>query len=190
MSKVIKVKNPVLIDRFFGYIQDTLSGKLEWLDVAYPKAERVQKKNGQTGKRYYQPVVYLEGNDYDSLLPDDRRGNYSFFILDDPQDYTQHTGMPGEVSGSCSLVFWFDYEKVFGEKDLHSKDEVKLQVLEALREARIIGGKLKVLRFWDQSENVFKGFGLDEVENQYLTHPFGGFRIECKYIIEEDCLIV
>jgi hypothetical protein len=40
---------------------------------------------------------------------------------------------------------------------------------------------------YQTAENVFDGYTLDEVDNQYLMAPFAGFRLTGEMIIDEEC---
>ena len=83
------IPNPVLIDRVLGNIQTGLMDNVDWLDVAFGRAQRIAKVI--QGKRYYTPNVYAGGtewrgdNDYIDVSPDANIGNFSFFWIDDPQ---------------------------------------------------------------------------------------------------------
>ena len=67
------IPNPVLIDRVLGNIQTGLMDNVDWLDVAFGRAQRIAKVI--QGKRYYTPNVYAGGtewrgdNDYIDVSP-------------------------------------------------------------------------------------------------------------------------
>ena len=56
------IPNPVLIDRVLGNIQTGLMDNVDWLDVAFGRAQRIAKVI--QGKRYYTPNVYAGGTEW------------------------------------------------------------------------------------------------------------------------------
>ena len=42
---------------------------------------------------------------------------------------------------------------------------------------------------YELAENVYRGFTLDEIDNQFLMHPFGGFRFEGVLSVNQPCNI-
>jgi hypothetical protein len=48
-------------------------------------------------------------------------------------------------------------------------------------------GSFTVQRIYERAENVFDGFTLDEVDNQFLMSPFAGFRFYGEMIVTNDC---
>jgi hypothetical protein len=40
---------------------------------------------------------------------------------------------------------------------------------------------------YERAENVFEGYSLDEVDNQFLMQPFAGLRITGELIVDEEC---
>lgn len=181
--KAITRDNPVLIERLFNDVQQALIDGLDWLDLAYGKAERVIQRT-QRNERTYIPAWYLDGMDYDNLLPDDRKGNYAFFTVEDNMSVEAAQGRPARISGQCSLIVWLDQRTLTNEWD---KEHARNSVISILTALNTDSGHLQVQSVFERAESVFSGFTLDEVENQYLTYPYCGFRFVCQYSIRQDC---
>ena len=180
--------HPYLYDKVIGEIQEALKANLPWLEVAYGRCERLVKTID--GKRYYTPNVYLGKDQYESLLPDDRRGCYSFFVMSEPQNVSQLVQTEVRLKCPFSLVMWVDMrtvEKVMNLPDERNTEYIKEQVLGILGGALTRKGSITIESVYERAENVFQGFTLDEVENQFLMSPFAGFRFYGTMIVTNDC---
>ena len=77
------IKNPVMLDRVIGEIQNGLVENLPWLDAAFGRSQRLTKM--MNGKKIITPNVYCGGwnghgeNDYIETSPDAKNGNFSCF---------------------------------------------------------------------------------------------------------------
>lgn len=189
------IPGAVMLDRVLGEIQQGLADGLPWLDAAFGRAQRIVRITAD-GKRLTLPNVYCGGwrghgpNDYIEVSPDSHIGNFSFFLVDDPQTldtdiWARHIRTP------FSLVVWFDLRKVYGEETNRNIEFLKAQVLRLL-EGRdgwtLSDGRVTIGRIFEQNENIYRGFSLQEVDNQYLMHPYGGFRLEGTLEYDELCL--
>lgn len=179
---------PYLFDKVIGELQDVLKARLPWLTAAYGRAERLVKM--VDGKRIYTPNVYRGNDQYEVLLPDDRRGCYSFVVLGEPQELMNMMQMEVRVKTPFSLIVWVDMrrvEKKMGLPDQRNTEYVKEAVLSVLETAFLKKGVVTVQRIYQRAENVFEGFSLDEVDNQFLMSPFAGFRFQGEMIATNDC---
>lgn len=180
--------HPYLCDKVIGDLQDILAAKLPWLEVAYGRCERLVKIID--GKRYYTPNIYKGKDQYESLLPDDRRGCYSFFVMAEPQEVQQMVQVEIRVKYPFSLVVWFDMrtvERVMNLPDERNTEYVKEQILSVIDSANTRRGSISIEKIYERAENVFQGFTLDEVDNQFLMSPFAGFRFTGYMKVTNDC---
>ena len=188
------IRDAVMLDRVIGEIQMGLVENLPWLDVAFGRAQRLAKMQG--GKRIVTPNVYCGGwkghgyNDYIEVSPDAKIGNFSFFDVDDPQ--TIDVGAwAREVRTPFGLVFWFDLTRVYSQPDNRNVEALKAQILRFLAGRmrwHLSDGRIAVARIYDRAENIYKGFTLSEIDNQYLMHPFAGLRFEGTLEFAELCV--
>lgn len=179
---------PYLFDKVIGELQDVLKERLPWLTAAYGRAERLVKM--VDGKRIYTPNVYRGNDQYEVLLPDDRRGCFSFVVLGEPQELMNMMQMEVRVKTPFSLIVWVDMrrvEKKMGLPDQRNTEYVKEAILSVLETAFLKKGVITVQRIYQRAENVFEGFSLDEVDNQFLMSPFAGFRFQGEMIATNDC---
>lgn len=174
-----------LFDRVIQGLQDAL-GELTWLDHIFGRSERLVVM--KDGRRRYTPNVYAGGNEYIQLLPDNSSlGNYCFFILDEPQAVTVPMGLQNRVKAPFSLVLWVDMRTVGESADDRNTEHIKEQVIKVIRRAWLRHGSVTVERIYERAENVFDGYSLDEVDNQYMMAPFAGLRLTGEMIIDEEC---
>jgi hypothetical protein len=66
---------------------------------------------------------------------------------------------------------------------------VKEDILLALQDIHIRKGWIRVSRIYERAENVFAGFTLDEVQNQFMMAPYAGFRFYGQMTTTNDCMI-
>lgn len=188
VDRVPMRQNPKLFDRVIQDIQRGLADRLPWLDYSFGRAERLVKEID--GRRYYTPNVYTGRGDYELVLPDSVKfGNYSFFVLDEPQDVTHPTQQEVQISTPFSLIVWVDMRKVGDEYRERNTESVKEDILLALQDIHIRKGWISVSRIYERAENVFAGFTLDEVQNQFMMAPYAGFRFYGQMTTTNDCMI-
>lgn len=186
-----------MLDYAIGQIQQGLTQNLKWLDVAFGRAQKLAKVL-PTGRRIATPNVYCGGwnghgpNDYIEVSPDSHIGNFCFFWIDDPQtiDWVRNSEMTQRAP--FSLIFWLDLRKVFGNTTTRNTEFLKAQILEVLngRAGWIMrNGSIVINQCYEQAENIYRGFNLDEVDNQFLMHPYCGFRFDGEITIDMPCIL-
>ena len=176
---------PYLFDRAIQGLQDAL-GELSWLNHIFGRSERLVKM--KDGRRYYTPNVYYGRNNYISLLPDNRvLGNYCFFVMEEPQTVSVPMAAQNRLRAPFSLIVWVDMRTVGANKDDRNTEKLKEQVLKTVRRAWLRHGAVTMERIYERAENVFNGYSLDEVDNQFLMSPYAGFRLTGEMFIDEEC---
>lgn len=186
IERIPIIENPVLLDQVIAQIQKGLAENISWLDYAFGKAERLVKMQGN--KRVYSPNVYAGGNEYFPVSPDSQIGNFCFFTIDDPQTVEWLPKIRGSISVNFGLIFWFDYRRVFSGQSVRNLEAIKAQILKTLNGGFMIrSGRLEIEKIEERAENIYKGFTLDEVDNQFLMAPFGGLRFNGKLTVNEGC---
>lgn len=183
-----------MVDRIIGKIQEGLAANISWLDVAFGRAQRLIKVID--GKRWITPNVYCGNvvgkgkNDYIEVTPDSHIGNFSFFVLEDPETLKWNPGQQTEFKAPFSLIFWFDLRRVYNSATNRNTERLKAEILHVLngRAGWLLNdGRITINRCWESAQNIYRGFTLDETDNQFLMHPFGGFRFEGVLEFDEIC---
>ena len=187
------IQNPVMLDRVIKEIQIGLIENISWLDAAFGRAQRLTKM--MHGKRIIVPAVYCGGwrgrghNDYIEVSPDSKIGNFSWFEIEDPQ--TIDAGpWAREIKTPFSLIVWFDLTRVYNSPNKRDTESLKAQILHVLNGRtgwHLDNGRVLVNRIYERAENIYRGYTLSEIDNQYLMHPYAGFRFEGILEFEELC---
>lgn len=187
------IEGAVMLDKVLAEIQQGLVDGVKWLDVAFGKCQRLTKV--QDGRRIVTPNVYCGGwmghgaNDYIEVSPDARIGNFSFFVAEDPQTIEAGPWVR-TIQAPFALVVWFDLWRVYKSETNRNTEKLKADILRVLGGRNgwaLTAGHIEINRIYEQAENVYRGFSLSEVDNQFLMHPFGGFRFEGTLIYDEEC---
>lgn len=185
MERVPIKSHPALFDRVIGYVQTGLADNLPWLNFAFGKAERLVKN--YNGKRVYSPNLYAGKNEYELITPDSGIGNYCFFTLDEPEDVSWEVGDRTIVEAPFSLIVWVDMRTI-EQDDERNTEAVKQDILRTLNgKLWMKEGRITINKIWEKAENIFKGFTLDEIDNQFLMQPYCGWRFEGILEAFTDC---
>ena len=178
------IPNPVMLDAVIGEIQTGLTDNISWLDAAFGRSQRLTKM--MNGKRIVTPNVYCGGwnghgpNDYIEVSPDSKIGNFTFFEIEDPQTIT-----PGpwarEIKTPFGLIVWVDLTRVYNTDVNRNTERLKADILHVLNGRagwHLTNGRIVVSRIWERVENIYKGYTLSEIDNQFLMHPYWGMRVD------------
>lgn len=188
--KVPIIDNPELLDSIISNIQKGLAENIGWLDYVFGRAERLVKFD-TNNRKIYIPNVYVGGNEYMEISPSSDIGNFCFFWVDDPQNVSWEAKINVGIKTNFSLIFWFNFNRIYNSADQRNKEELKKQILDVLNGGFWLKkGRITVNRIYELSENIFRGFSLDETENQFLMQPYGGFRFEGMLEVSESCGMV
>jgi hypothetical protein len=183
---VPKPTTPAFFDKIVVQVQDTLKAKLSWLNYSFGRSQKLIRKQGD--KEYYYPGVHIRAEEYQSVEPNNDLGNFSFFILSDPQevDFNPHT--TNNVKAKYALIFWLKLDTVFPNSTDRDTETLKADILKILtRELFLTFGRLSVTSIQEDSKNIYKEYSLKEVESQYLMQPYAGFRFEGDLLLNEPC---
>lgn len=188
--KVPIIDNPELLDSIISNIQKGLAENIGWLDYVFGRAERLVKFD-TNNRKIYTPNVYVGGNEYMEISPSSDIGNFCFFWVDDPQNVSWEAKINVGIKTNFSLIFWFNFNRIYNSANQRNKEELKKQILDVLNGGFWLKkGRITVNRIYELSENIFRGFSLDETENQFLMQPYGGFRFEGMLEVSESCGMV
>ena len=188
------ISNPVMLDRVIAEIQNGLVAGLPWLDVAFGRAQRITRM--LEGKKIITPNVYCGGwanlgeNDYIEVSPDSNIGNFSFFDINDPHEISAGPWAQ-DIKTPFGLVIWFDLRRVYGTYDNRNTEQLKAAVLRILSGRTgfaLSDGMIIVNLIYERAVIIYRGYTLSEIDNQYLMHPYGGFRFEGILEYQEPCI--
>jgi hypothetical protein len=187
------IPNAVMLDAVIGEIQQGLVNNLSWLDAAFGRAQRLTKNI--EGKRIVTPNVYCGGwnghgpNDYIEVSPDAKIGNFSYFEVDDPQTIDPEP-WARQIKAPFGLIVWFDLTRVYGSRTNRNTEKIKSDILHILNgraDWHLSHGRIVINKIYERAENIYKGYTLSEIDNQFLMHPFAGLRFEGLLEFDELC---
>ena len=187
------IRNAVMLDRVIGEIQNGLVENILWLDVAFGRSQRLTKM--MNGRRIITPNVYCGGwnghgpNDYIEVSPDSKIGNFSFFEIEDPQAIDAGP-WARQIRAPYALIVWFDLTRVYDEPDNRNTEYLKAQILRVLNgraDWHLQQGRIVINNIYERFENIYRGYSLSEIDNQFLMHPYGGFRFDGILEFDELC---
>ncbi len=188
------IPNAVMLDRVIGDIQQGLVDNISWLNAAFGRSQRLTKM--MNGKKIVTPNVYCGGwnghgeNDYIETSPDSKIGNFAFFEIEDPQ--TIDAGpWARQIKAPFGLIVWFDLTRVYNTATNRNTEKLKAQILHVLNGRagwHLSGGRIIINRIYERPENIYRGYTLSEIDNQFLMHPYAGFRFDGILEYDELCI--
>lgn len=186
----------ILVDAMISELQQVLVANLGWLDAAFGRCQRLAKKIN--GKQVITPNVYCGGwrghgpNDYIEVSPDSKIGNFCFFEVNDPETVDWNFRQLMDIETPISIIFWFDTRRVFNEAANRDISHLKNEILALLNGTSGLtlhtGGKLVINRIYERAENIYRGYSLSEIDNQFLMHPFCGLRFDGTIKMAQPCI--
>ena len=189
------IPNAVMLDRVIGEIQQGLVDNISWLNAAFGRSQRLTKM--MNGKKIVTPNVYCGGwnghgeNDYIETSPDSKIGNFAFFEIEDPQ--TIDAGpWARQIKAPFGLIVWFDLTRVYNTATNRNTEKLKAQILHVLNGRagwHLTGGRIIINRIYERPENIYRGYTLSEIDNQFLMHPYAGFRFDGILEYDELCIV-
>ncbi len=201
-AKIQYKENPVLLDKVLQDIQAVLSEKLPWLNYAFGRAYKLVEHQAE-GSKFIYPAAYIGNGEYLSLVPNDNFGNFSWFDVYDPQRVTQVVQSLPQYTFSGALVFWYNLNSIYTDKTFINTEEVKEEILRVLTSPGLIKtiGKLAITEIYERYENIYKGYSLEKIYNnydysgqdiqnidkQFFMYPYAGLRIEFTLTTRELC---
>lgn len=190
------ITTPVNIDRPIQEIQVELSS-LGWLEKSFGRSWlAVKSTQGMFGsKKITYPHVW-QGVDVDGkpldlheVMPNDNIKSQSFFKVNDPIKLLEYVpDGDSMMQANVDIIFWFNLKKIDPTIDYPFVELLKGQVLRKLSTMLFSpDSSLKVLNIYEGATNVFKGYDINDLKDQELIYPWGGFRFECEITYREDC---
>lgn len=176
--------NPVNLDGQIFRLQQVFQ-PVEWLEYAFGRTWAAYRIKERKGTIIY-PNVYVGNGEYESMLPNDRYKSYCYFIPRDGLRRHQYTAIPktsrNSFKSALDIAFYFNLKKINPTANYVHTENLLLDVLQALRSVN----NYSVDEIFYEPRNVFEGYTIDFVETQYLSYPYGGFRISGTLIFDED----
>lgn len=195
-------KNPVLLDKIVQDMQKSLTKRLKWLNYAFGRAYKLVEHRPD-GNKFIYPAAYNGNGEYISLLPNDNLGNFSWFDIYDPQKITEVVQSLPQYTFSGAIVFWYNLNSIYEDSNNLYTEEVKDEIIRTLTTPGLITttGKLSIKDIYECFENIYKGYsiekiynnyiykgqGIQDIDKQFFMFPYAGIRIEFNLTTRELC---
>lgn len=195
-------EDPVLLDKILQDMQKSLMNRLKWLNCAFGRAYKLVEHRPDGNKLIY-PAMYNGNGEYVSLLPNDNFGNFSWFDIYDPQKITEVVQSLPQYTFSGAIIFWYDLSSIYEDETVMHTEEVKDEIMRVLTTPGLITttGKLVINDIYECFENIYKGYsiekiynnytykgeGIQDIDKQFFMYPYAGIRIEFTLTTRELC---
>ena len=199
---IVYKDKPVLLDKILQDLQKALTENLKWLDCAFGKAHKLVEHRPD-GNKFVYPAAYNGNGEYVSLLPNDNYGNFCWFDIYDPQEILGNIQSRPQFTFEGALVFWYKLDTIYEDSSVLYTEEIKDEIVSLLTTPGFIktNSKLTINRIYERPENIYRGYALEKVYNnysyvgegmqdidkQFFTYPFAGIRIEFTLTTRELC---
>lgn len=195
-------EDPVLLDKILQDMQKSLMNRLKWLNCAFGRAYKLVEHRPD-GNKFIYPAMYNGNREYVSLLPNDNFGNFSWFDIYDPQKITEVVQSLPQYTFSGAIIFWYDLSSIYEDETVMHTEEVKDEIMRVLTTPGLITttGKLVINDIYERFENIYKGYsiekiynnytykgeGIQDIDKQFFMYPYAGIRIEFTLTTRELC---
>lgn len=195
-------EDPILLDKILQDMQKSLMNRLKWLNCAFGRAYKLVEHRPD-GNKFIYPAMYSGNGEYVSLLPNDNFGNFSWFDIYDPQKITQVVQSLPQYTFSGAIIFWYDLNSIYDDETVLHTEEIKDEIIRVLTTPGIITttGKLVINDIYERFENIYKGYsiekiynnytykgeGIQDIDKQFFMYPYAGIRIEFTLTTRELC---
>lgn len=178
---------PAFGDKVIVQIQDFLVSQLDWLNHSFGRAQKLVTKKNKTTYTY--PGVHIQKEQYVNVFPDRKLGNYSFFVIEDPQEVSFNRNQFNQVKLRYGLIFWLNLNDIFANTAERNIEVLKSHIIKLLtRDLRIVDCRIFIDKIYEESINIYKGYDIKEIDSQFLMHPYAGFRFEGVLSFYESCI--
>jgi hypothetical protein len=181
--RVSVVPNPINLDAEILKLQNALSS-LPWLEKIFGRARKAISNGSRKNLTF--PECYEARGEYVNVLPNDHLKAYSFFTVEeDKGEFLEYQAFQkgNKQKVGINIIFWWNLKKVDPAKDYIFTEELKAQILDALRNE----SNLVLQEFFEDPDDVFAGFTLEKPFDQTFKFPFGGLRLKGDLFFTENC---
>lgn len=195
-------EDPVLLDKILQDMQKSLMNRLKWLNCAFGRAYKLVEHRPD-GNKFIYPAMYNGNGEYVSLLPNDNFGNFSWFDIYDPQKIIEVVQSLPQYTFSGAIIFWYDLSSIYEDETVMHTEEVKDEIMRVLTTPGLITttGKLVINDIYERFENIYKGYsiekiynnytykgeGIQDIDKQFFMYPYAGIRVEFTLTTRELC---
>lgn len=175
--------NPVFIDKAIAELQTVLS-TVGWLTHCFGRSYIKEDVNGKS------PMVYKGGAEYLPVQFNDNLQGQSFFEVGTQEVYGEWDEfLLNSFKVPISLVVWANLKKIDSTKGnvYYFAEQLKKDVREVLRDVILLESKIRIESIEENINRIFENYTFEQINKQYFTYPYVGFRFNMELIIVENC---
>lgn len=177
---------PTAVDAALIEASTKLKIKMPWLTALYGKAQKLSRLDEKKRLIKYPAIYTGKAQEYASLLPDERLGNFSFWDIDD-YSIENKTRQMQIITAEFGLVLWFNINKVLAADEKRNLEMIKQDVLNYFAGLSVLGARFECKTVTEDFNKIYKGYSVKEVSAQHIIHPFAGLRFNGTVRIEKYC---
>ena len=181
MERVPIKSDPKLFDAAVAKIQILLADAFPWLDHSFGICEKLT--DTKDGKKFNSANMYIGKGSYAQIMPCSELGNFSFFILRDPQERSKKD--KNLIKAPFSLIIWYDTRNVSLATDERNREAIKEQILNLLNPHAFAW--LNITKTYESPDKIFSDFSYDYTNNQFLMSPYAGLRLDGEMLVRLSC---
>lgn len=169
-------QSPALIDAVLIEINAKLKNRLSWLTIAFGRAQHLTRED-ERGRKTKYPAIYTgKDREYASLMPAEKYGNFGFWDIASSYgvDWKEHRAPV--IQAQFGLIFWMNLAKTLPVEERRNLELLKEEIFETLAKLRLVNTRLEVTGVTEEASEIYKGYTINEAENQFLMHPYAGLR--------------
>lgn len=183
------IPNPVGLDAKIQKLQIAIGAGLPWLAHSFGRATPAYIKGPGAGDAVQvRPQVYMGGNRYAPVEPNDRWAGHSFIQATQPErpvDYQKFQANTYATQVELVVLFnltLIEQEMAYGYSH-RFVEEVKQQIKMVLRRLP----EFEVVAVYDSPREVLAGYTYDGHAHQTFRHPEGGYKFVLNVAYVELC---
>ncbi len=179
--------NPVFMDKALGEIQTELS-TISWLTHAFGRS--YIKVEIRSGTELRVPMVYKGQAEYLPVQFNDNLQAQSFFEVGDQViEGEWDDNLLNFFTVDVGLIVWANLKKIDSVKgnSYYFAEELKRDIRNVLRGANFYFG-VSVTSIQEDIDEIFAEYNFEQVEKQYFSYPYVGFRVNFDLTIPEECV--
>lgn len=184
---IINPTNPAIVDSVLIDFNKKMLTRLDWLTGAYGKAQVLNRLDEKKRSIKYPAIYTGNGSEYISVLPKEAYGNFSFWDMQEAYEIDWIDNQMQVIEAKFGLVVWLNINQVLEADEKRNLESIKEEVMDCFIKNRVLNARIKLTGITEKNEEIYKGYSIKEVEQQYLMHPFAALRFNGKMRIEKLC---
>ncbi|MBL7738716.1 MAG: hypothetical protein JNK14_05815 [Chitinophagaceae bacterium] len=185
---ILSISAPTGLDNAIESIRASLA-TISWLTKSFGRAwefKEMRDDKTLTIPKVFQGTNTFKTGEYLNVLPNDYLQAQSFICCTGPEKWDTFNRFDGSMkSREIAIIFWVNLKLIDDTKNYIFTEELKADVETILSQHSSV---MSIDEYYDEiAEDIFKGWSVDDVKNQYLMYPYAGMRFNLIISYPEVC---